>query len=142
MKKRKLREVDRDDREEGLRSITSATTVNNSFYKFPSIGISAESLTFTPQPLQSRDLYGHHSARAVTAVEFSSNGSWFVSGGNDGRVLLWPTRKALDDQWTPKPIEMEIEHNDDIFCVAFSPNNDRVFSCGSDCNFLIHDANT
>jgi len=50
------------------------------------------------QPLRCRDLASRfHSDRSVNAVVFSDDDSFFVSGGEDGRVLLWPTSKAIDD---------------------------------------------
>ena len=34
----------------------------------------------------------------VYTIAFSDDGSWFVLGGQDGRILLWPTNKAIDVQ--------------------------------------------
>jgi WD40 repeat protein len=68
----------------------------------------------------------------------------FVSGGNDGRLLLWPTNKAVDEKWTPNPTEMntKLEDSEVVLCLAASPDNKRIFSGGSDDNLTIHDANT
>ena len=125
----------------------TAGAVLGSYYQFPSVQISAERLS-SSQPLCCRGLNGHHYGRAVTVVEFSDDSSLFVSGGRDGRVLLWPTNKATDDKWTPKPIAMDTIVNSDeevhpsVLCLSMSPDNRRIFSGGRDNNLLIHDANT
>ena len=97
-----------DGGEEGSFSLTSMAN-DSSFYKFPFNGISAELLSSSAQSLGSRDLIGHHSGKSINVVEFSDDGSWLVSGGDDGRVLLWPTGNVLNDQCTPEPIEIEID---------------------------------
>ena len=140
-----MRELDGCD--EGSSSMTSVANNHDasSFYKFPSHGISAESLSSFPQSLRSRNLIDQHSGESVNIVEFSDDGAWFVSGGADGRVLLWPTGNALDDEWTPEPIEIDAKHvecESAIMDLAMSPYNDRIFSCGRDKKLLIHDANT
>ena len=79
----------------------------------------------------------------MTVVEFSDDSSLFVSGGDDGRVLLWPTNKAIDLEWIPEPIAMETvaaiaddeEDKPSVLCLAVSPDNQRIFS-GSDGNKL------
>ena len=94
--KRETGEADGCDRsEETSCKSSSAATVCSNFYKFPSnYGISAKKIGF-PQPLLSRDLIGEgeEAAEEVTAVEISDDGSWFVSCGAHGTVLLWPTKK-------------------------------------------------
>ena len=103
-------------------------------------GISAE--VFSSQDLHCRDLIGHHSKKEVTVVEFSEDGSFFVSGGKDGGVLLWPTSKAIDDQWTPNPTVMKAKHHYKVICLALSSDNKRIFSGGKDNLLLIHDVET
>ena len=76
----------------------------------------------------------------------------FVSGGMDGRVLLWPTKKAAGDKWKPEPITMEIvavadgENQLSVYCLAVSPDNQIIFSGRGDDDAInalfIHDANT
>ena len=56
----------------------------------------------------------------VYTIAFSDDGSWFVLGGQDGRILLWPTNKAIDVQWKPAPTEMESQHENFIYCLALS----------------------
>ena len=135
-----MREV--DGGEEGSFSLTSMAN-DSSFYKFPSNGISAESLSSSAQSLRSRDLIGH-GGETVNTVEFSDDGLWFVSSGDDGLMLLWPTDNVLNDQCTPEPIEIEIDpkHGRYIMDLAMSPGNGRIFSCGRNKKLLIHDANT
>ena len=125
---------------------SSRAAVISSYYKSPSIQISAERLSST-EPLTSRELIGHHSNEAINAVEFSDDSSLFVSGGDDGRVLLWPTSKAVDEKWTPRPFVMDtVIANGDItasvYCLAVSPDNGYIFSGGQDNKLSIHDVNT
>ena len=118
------------------------STGNSSRPNFPQIGggLSVERLS-SSQPLRCRDLTGYHGdKRGVYAVEFSDDGTLFASGGYDGRVLLWPTSRALDEKWTPSPTAMETEHNRLIWCLAMSPDNERLFS--GDNTILIHSINT
>jgi len=84
---------------------SSRAAVISSYYKSPSIKISAERLS-SSKPLTSYKLIGHHGNEAINTVEFSDDSSLFVSGGDDGRVLLWPTSKAVDEKWSPRPIVM------------------------------------
>ena len=109
-------------------------------YQFPSNKISVEQLS-SLQPLNCRDLNGQHSEQGVNVVEFSDDGSLFVSGGDDdGRVLLWPTNKAIDLKWKPQATEMEIKHEDYIWYLALSTDNMRIFSGCRDSKVLIHNA--
>ena len=136
VKKRKMDPMDGGD------SAGSSCAVRSS-YNFPSNNrISTEFLLFY-KPLFRRDLIGHHSHPAgVNVFEFSDDGSFFVSGGVDGRVLLWPTDKALDNQWNPKPTEMSTKHEEYIACLAISPDNGRIFSGSEDRKIVIYDAKT
>ena len=115
---------------------------DSSCYKFFSNGISTEHLSSFPQSLRSRDLIGQHGGELVNIVEFSDDGSWFVSGGDDGRVLLWPTGNALDDEWTPEPIEIDAKHGSNILGLAMSPYNDSIFSGSEGKKLLINDVDT
>ena len=126
---------------EPLAAGNSRSIRSDNFYKFPSNKISAERLS-SSQPLNCRDLIGHHGKGSIDVVEFSDDGSLFVSGGRDGRVLLWPTSKAVDEKWKPKPTEMETKQEDYIWCLSISPDNRRIFSGGFDCKLLIHNAET
>ena len=94
---------------------------------------------------ESLTIYGRrqNSTFGTRTVEFSNDGSWFVSGCYDGRVLLWPTTKALDNQWTPNPIEMKEKHDmNSVTCLAMSSDNSRILSGGLDDKILIHDITT
>ena len=120
---------------------TSRPTTNSS-YKVPLIGGNCAKRLPSMQLLKCRDLIGQHSRRGVNAVEFSDDGSLLVSGGDDGRVLLWPTNQAIDEEWTLSPTAMETKHNHFIWCLAVSPDNKRFFSGGWDNQVLIHDVDT
>ena len=66
-----------------------------------------------------------------------------MSGGEDGRVLLWQTDKARDTKWTPNPTSMDTLHGGYVYDLVVSPDNNRVFSSGGrDKMLLIHDIKT
>ena len=95
--------------------------------------------------LQSRDINGQkqNSSFGARTLEFSNDGSWFISGGIDGRVLLWPTKKALDTRWTPDPTVMDDKHKMySTACLAISPDNGKIVSGGLDKKMIIHDTTT
>ena len=119
----------------------AAGTSRDVSVKFPSSAISAQLLTSSSQPLKSRDLVGQHGGLAVDAIEFSDDGSFFVSGGDDGRVLLWPTDKAIDPKWEPQPTAINTNHRI-VTCLAVSPDNGLILSGGFDNNLNIHNVKT
>ena len=89
-----------------------------------------------------KDLHVH--SDFVNVIEFSDDGSFFVSGGNDGRLLVWPENPVLDsseDMFT-KPTAMEKKQGV-ITSLAVDSENDCIFS-GSldDGKVFIHDART
>ena len=90
--------------------------------------------------LYCRDLLAHYGC--VNALEFSDDGSLFVSGSDDMRVLLWPISEALTSRETPSPFLMEAEHSSNIFCLAINPDNSRIYSGGNDQKIIIHDMHT
>ena len=119
-------------------SVGIGTTGN--FYKPSSTEISA-SLHSLSKPLRRRDLIGQDGHDpGVTAIEFSDDGSFFVSGDDDGRVSLWRTDRALARKWTIKATQMEAEQGI-ICCLAVSPDNNQILS-GNDETLLIHDIKT
>ena len=74
----------------------------------------------------------------VSVLEFAGNGQFFASGGNDDRVLLWSIDKALGSQ--EKPILVFAPHTHSgvgiITSLAFSPDNNQVFSSGRSAVFI------
>ncbi|GIX69582.1 DDB1- and CUL4-associated factor 5 [Caerostris extrusa] len=88
--------------------------------------------------LYSKDLYAHYGC--VNAIEFSNNGEWLVSGGDDKRVLLWNIDKTLSGKIQPK--SMTGEHNSNIFCLGFSAKHTKLFSAGNDEQVISHDVST
>ncbi|XP_078734959.1 DDB1- and CUL4-associated factor 5 [Lampetra fluviatilis] len=91
----------------------------------------------TARGLFHRELRGHFGC--VNAVEFSCGaGSWLVSGGDDRRVLLWDVERAVHGMGQPVP--MTGEHHSNIFCLAFTSDNKRIFSAGNDEQVILHDA--
>ncbi|XP_077996129.1 uncharacterized protein LOC144449464 [Glandiceps talaboti] len=86
--------------------------------------------------LYRKDLTGHYGC--VNAIEFSNNGGeLLVSGGDDRRVLVWNIEKTLSD--FGDPAIMKGEHDSNIFCLAFSSTNSKIFSSGNDEKVIVHD---
>ena len=105
-------------------------------------GFAFEWLGSSQQPLRSIDV--QFNTEPIWALDFSPDGSFFVSGG-DKCVRLWITREILGcGNATPNPIQMESEHGyGGVSCVAVSPNNRRIFRSGArDLKILIHDSET
>ncbi|KAG1701319.1 DDB1- and CUL4-associated factor 5 [Nymphon striatum] len=85
--------------------------------------------------LYQKDLFAHYGC--VNAVEFSPNGDFLASGGDDRRLLLWKIQSALDSN--PSPVVMKGEHGSNIFCIAFDNSQSKIFSAGNDENIILHD---
>ncbi|KAG8179420.1 hypothetical protein JTE90_026320 [Oedothorax gibbosus] len=88
--------------------------------------------------LYSKDLFAHYGC--VNAIEFSNNGEWLVSGGDDKRVLIWNIDRTLSNSRQPKV--MKGEHHSNIFCLGFSYSNAKLFSAGNDEQVILHDVAT
>ncbi|KAF8770636.1 DDB1- and CUL4-associated factor 5 like protein [Argiope bruennichi] len=88
--------------------------------------------------LYSKDLFAHYGC--VNAIEFSNNGEWLVSGGDDKRILIWNIDQTLTGSLPPK--SMKGEHNSNIFCLGFSTNHSKLFSAGNDEQVIAHDVST
>ncbi|KAK7103564.1 hypothetical protein V1264_018436 [Littorina saxatilis] len=87
------------------------------------------------ESLYCRDLKSHYGC--VNAIEFSNDGLFITSGGDDRRVLLWNVEKALSD--IGEPISMAGEHNSNIFCLAINKTNSKIYSGGNDEQVVVHD---
>ena len=93
--------------------------------------------------MQSRDIGADcHGGGPINTVEFSDDGSFFASGGGDGRVLLWPTEKVIEGKSIKTTTEMTTKHESFIHCIAVGPDNGRLFSGGEDDQLLIYDIKT
>ena len=115
----------------------SSSDIFESFYRFPAKGISAERIASSQQPpMQSFDVKDVDSSEGIVVLEFSDDGSFFISGSNDGDVLLWSSTSQVSGE------EMATNHNGDVYCLAMSPDNDSIFSGGMDGQILIHDNRT
>ena len=87
------------------------------------------------QMFRSRELTGHFGA--IYSMEFSDDGTFLVSGGDDKTVLVWSL-----DQGGWISTEMKAKHENEVMCLAISPDNRRIFSGGYDKKVLVHDTNT
>ncbi|XP_064489573.1 DDB1- and CUL4-associated factor 5-like [Ornithodoros turicata] len=85
-----------------------------------------------------KDLYAHYGC--VNAIEFSTDGDWLVSGGDDKRVLLWNIQEAISGRGSPR--SMKGRHNSNIFCLSFDSKREHIFSAGNDEQVLVHDVET
>ena len=89
------------------------------------------------QLFQCRDLVGH--TEAITAMEFSKDGSFIVSGSYDGTVRLWSIRE--DNNGTQFQL-MEAKHESFSTSLAISSDNSRIFSTGRESAVVINDTHT
>ncbi|XP_026743311.1 DDB1- and CUL4-associated factor 5-like [Trichoplusia ni] len=85
--------------------------------------------------LYRRDLVCHFGC--VNAIEFSSNGEYLVSGGDDRRVMLWHFGQAILDRGKPEP--MKAAHQSNIFCLGITNDNQKIYSGGNDDIVIVHD---
>uniref|UniRef100_T1JJB3 Uncharacterized protein n=1 Tax=Strigamia maritima TaxID=126957 RepID=T1JJB3_STRMM len=120
-----------------LPSITYLKYIKHREYNEPNnLGVSLmKDRLYCARNLYRKDLYSHYGC--VNAIEFSTDGEWLVSGGDDRRVLAWNVEKAL--QGKDAPICMKGEHNSNIFCLGFDNNKTKIFSAGNDEQVLVHD---
>ena len=81
-----------------------------------------------------QELSGH--TASIFSMEFSDDGTLLISGGGDQTVRLWSIDQDLVE-WNSTA--METKHDNSVVCLAFSPDNQRIFSGGMDKGVLIHD---
>lgn len=84
--------------------------------------------------LYRKDLLAHYGC--VNAIEFSLDGEYLVSGGDDKRVLLWYVPSVMYDRGSP--IAMCTSHRSNIFCLTFDSGVEKIFSGGNDDQVLVH----
>lgn len=65
---------------------------------------------------------------------------YFVSGGDDRRVLLWTLADAVYGKC--RPFVMQTPHVSNIFCLGFDSTNSKIFSGGNDDQVIVHDTQT
>lgn len=109
-----------------------------SFSKFLSSEISIDRLS------TSRQLHTHHfnpKSGAILVLHFLKDG-YLVSGGGDGRILLWPTDKIIDDLRSTEPnIELKTKHSRSVMSLD-AITSEKILSGGYDKKLLVHNANT
>lgn len=84
---------------------------------------------------QNYRIFTGHSA-GVRGLAFSSDGSVLVSGGEDGRVVVW------DPERPEKPLATFAGHAHAVTCVAVSPDGKRLASGSEDRTIKIWDRDT
>lgn len=89
----------------------------------------------TAKSLYRRDFVCHYGC--VNAIEFSSNGEFLVSGGDDRRVMVWNFGEAIVNRG--KPENMIGLHQSNIFCLGITSDNERIYSGGNDDTVIVHD---
>uniref|UniRef100_A0A1L8DKV0 Putative serine/threonine-protein kinase n=1 Tax=Nyssomyia neivai TaxID=330878 RepID=A0A1L8DKV0_9DIPT len=85
--------------------------------------------------LYRKDLVSH--TGCVNAIEFSRDGEYMASGGDDRFILLWHLESAMAEK--QKPCRMKNQHLSNIFCLGFNSDNTRIFSGGNDDTVIVHD---
>ncbi|CAF1285891.1 unnamed protein product [Adineta steineri] len=87
--------------------------------------------------LYCQDGKGH--SGCVNALDFSSDGLFLASGGDDKRVLIWNMGETLFNQTNYSPIVLNATHLSNIFSIKFDNQNKRIISAGNDEQILVHD---
>ncbi|XP_014214692.1 DDB1- and CUL4-associated factor 5 [Copidosoma floridanum] len=85
-----------------------------------------------------KDLYAHFGC--INAIEFSPEGDFLISGGDDKRVLLWKVEQAIQE--VGKPVVMKAQHMSNIFCLGYNCSKTKIFSAGNDDQVIVHDLQT
>ena len=88
------------------------------------------------EPIYSKDLEGHFDV--IQALEFSDDGSLLVTGGDDGRILIWNTEQALDSTRQSAPTQLTLLYFS-LFSLAISPDNSRIFAGGLGRDIFVFD---
>ncbi|CAD8156409.1 unnamed protein product [Paramecium pentaurelia] len=72
-------------------------------------------------------LLGHQ--YKVYCLVYSKIQNYFISGSNDGSIILW--KQLNNNQWqSSKP---QCEHKKDIYCIILTQNEDQLISGSVDC---------
>ena len=86
----------------------------------------------------SYDLVSHYGC--VNAIEFSHDGGYMVSAGDDRRVLLWNLQESLEGKGQVQC--MAAEHRSNVFCLDTDHALTKIYSGGNDEQVIVHDAKT
>lgn len=78
----------------------------------------------------------------VNAIEFSKEGNFLTSGGDDRRVLLFRVDQVLVNPKEAKSTAMQKHHESNIFALAFDNSNTKIFSGGNDDATIVHQIET
>ncbi|CAF0772507.1 unnamed protein product [Rotaria sordida] len=82
---------------------------------------------------------GHAHSGCVNALDFSSDGIFLASGGDDKRVVIWNMTETLFNESNHLPTSLKATHLSNIFSIKFDNQNRRIISAGNDEQILIHD---
>jgi WD repeat-containing protein 22 len=73
---------------------------------------------------------GRSHSGCVNALDFSSDGLFLASGGDDKRVLIWNMSQTLFNQTNRTPVILNATHLSNIFSIKFDNQNRRIISAG------------
>ncbi|CAF4883482.1 unnamed protein product [Rotaria sp. Silwood1] len=82
---------------------------------------------------------GHAHSGCVNALDFSSDGIFLASGGDDKRVVIWNMAETLFNESNRSPTLLKATHLSNIFSIKFDNQNRRIISAGNDEQILVHD---
>ena len=71
----------------------------------------------------------------VTYLDFSPDGSSFLSAYTDGTIIIWNAR-------TGRIRRILTGHSDEVFCAVFSPNGEQMISSSKDKTIHVWDVNS
>lgn len=141
-----MSEVTRDDIDESnpQLAITEDTsevaeeTEGAAYSQISYFSVTRSGLLSLDQPMYCNNLEGC-SDLPCRAIEFSDDGSLLVSGGGDGRILIWNIEQVLDSPLRPTPLVVQSEKFD--CSLAVSTDNSRIFATVGP-QILIYDTRT
>jgi len=101
------------------------------------VGEQGKVIVFDSHTKQPRTLTGYSNAD-IHAVAFAPNNQWFVTGGDDKKIIFW----AISPTGEITPFKESWTAPDEVQTLAISPDSKRMATAGADKNISIWDIET